>query len=291
MWTATLFAGSTLIWWTRSWRTTGASRSTWTRPLKNWLPANHALWTLSWPALTLHGPCAWGSLHWSALWGAGRGGARRRRCIYRTRARLRRNHSSLLHNRLARYWLCRRGRSGSRLLACFCRWWRCRRFLHCCRWWRNHYCWRMCRRRNHYCGWSGGLFNWRRRNHCRRRRLDHRRCNHSTSFRCRSSRFCNHNGRLFCRWRSCRRRRSFHWCRRSSGRSGNNRRFGRRSGRMMLLLLSLSEQPCYVARFGNLREVDLRFDLCRGRSLPRRRAGSGRKMLSYPYRFIFLDRA
>ena len=60
---------------------------------------------------------------------------------------------------------------------------------------------------------------------------------------------------------------------------------------MMLLLLSLSEQPCYVARLGNLGEVDFRFDLCRGRSFPRGRAGSGRKMLSYPYRFILLNRA
>ena len=60
---------------------------------------------------------------------------------------------------------------------------------------------------------------------------------------------------------------------------------------MMLLLLSLSKQPCYVTRLGYLGEVDFRFDLCCGRSFPRGRAGSGRKMLSYPYRFIFLDRA
>lgn len=60
---------------------------------------------------------------------------------------------------------------------------------------------------------------------------------------------------------------------------------------MMLLLLSLSEQPCYVARLGDLGEVDFRFDLGRGRSFPRRRAGSGRKMLSYQYRFILLNRA
>ena len=61
--------------------------------------------------------------------------------------------------------------------------------------------------------------------------------------------------------------------------------------RMLLLLLSFSEQPGYVARFGDLGEVNLRFNLCRGRSFPRRRAGPGRKMLSYPYRFIFLNRA
>jgi hypothetical protein len=60
---------------------------------------------------------------------------------------------------------------------------------------------------------------------------------------------------------------------------------------MLLLLLSLSEQPCYVARLGNFGEVDLRFYLRSGGSLPRRRPGPGRKMLSYPYRFILFDRA
>src|SRR6185437_7549538 len=121
--------------------------------------------------------------------------------------------------------------------------------------------------------------------------VDHGRCNHSTSFRCRSSRFGHYNGWLFCRGRSCRRRRGFHGHWRSSRWGGHGRRFGRRRGRMLLLLLSLSEQPCYVARLGNLGEVDLRFDLCRGRSFPRRRPGPGRKMLSYQYRFILLNRA
>ena len=173
-----------------------------------------------------------------------------------------------------------------------CHWGRCRRFLRCRRRWRNHYCWRMCRWSDHYCRRSGDrLFNWRRNNYCRRSRLDHRRCNHSTSFRCRSSRFGHYNGRLFCRWRSCRWWRSFYRCWRSSGWSGCGGRFGRRRGRMLLLLLSFPEQPCYVARLGNLREVDLWFDLCGGSSFPRRRAGLGRKMLSYPYRFIFLNRA
>jgi hypothetical protein len=60
---------------------------------------------------------------------------------------------------------------------------------------------------------------------------------------------------------------------------------------MLLLLLSFSQQPCYVARLGDLGEVNFWFDLSRGRSFPRRRAGPGRKMLSYPYRFIFLNRA
>lgn len=176
-------------------------------------------------------------------------------------------------------------------MACLCRRWRCRRLLRCCGWRRNHNCWRMCGRSHHYCGRSGGLFNWRRRNYVRRRRLDHRRCNHSTSFRCRSSRFCNHNGWLFCRRRSCRWWRSFYGHRRSGGWSGCDRHFGRRRGRMMLLLLSLSEQPCYVARLGNLGEVDFWFDLCRGRSFPRGRARPGRKMVSHPDRFILLNRA
>jgi len=169
-----------------------------------------------------------------------------------------------------------------------CCWRRCWRLLRSCLRWRNNYCRRMCWRGNHYCGRSGWLFNWRRRNDYRRRRLYHRRCNHSTSFRCRSSRFGDHSGGLFCRRRRrCWRR--FHGRRRSNRWSGSDRRFGRRRGRMLLLLLSLSEQPCYVARLGNLREVDFRFDLCRGRSFPRRRTGPGRKMLSDTYRFILLN--
>ena len=47
-----------------------------------------------------------------ALRSAGRSCARRRRCIHRTRTGLRRDHSSLLHNRLARHRLDR-GRSRS----------------------------------------------------------------------------------------------------------------------------------------------------------------------------------
>jgi hypothetical protein len=58
---------------------------------------------------------------------------------------------------------------------------------------------------------------------------------------------------------------------------------------MVLLLLSFPEQPCYVARLGNLGEVDFRLDLSRGRSFPRRRTGFGRKMFSDTYRFILLN--
>ncbi len=287
--TTTLFAGSALIWGTRSRRAAGAARTAWSGSLKNWLAANHALRALSRPTMTLHRPSSRGTLHGSALRSAGRSCAWRRSCINRTRPCLRRNHSSLLHNRLARYGFGRRRRSRSCLRAC-CHWGRCRRFLRCHRRWRNHHCWRMCGRGDHYCGWSGRLFNRRRHNYCRRWRLYHGRCNHSTSFRCRSSRFSDYNGWLFCRWRNCRRR-GFHRRSRSSGRSRSDRRFGRRRGRMLLLLLSFPEQPCYVARLGDLGEVNFWFDLCSGRSFPRRRAGSGRKMLSYPYRFILLNRA
>ena len=170
--------------------------------------------TLSRPTLALHRPCSRRPLHWSALWSARRSCARWRRCIYRTRPSLRRNHSSLLHNRLAWYRLGRGRRCGSFLWASCCHRRRCRRLLRCCGRWRNHNCWRMCGRSNHYRRRSGGLFNWRRRNYCRRQ-LDNGRCNHSTSFRCRSSRFGDHSGGLLCRRRRrCRSR--FHGRRRSS---------------------------------------------------------------------------
>jgi hypothetical protein len=286
--TTALFSGSALIRWARSRRTAGATWATRPGPLKNWLAANHALRTLSRTTLTLHGPCTWGSLHWSALWHAGRSHTRRRRRIYGARTGLRGNHPSRLHNRLARHGLGRR-RSGSSLRACCCHWRRSGR-LRLRGWRRNNYCRRMCGRGDHNCGRSGRLFNWRRRNHCRRHWLNHRRCNHNTSFRCRSSRFGYRSGWLFCRGRRrCWRR--FHGSRRSSGWGASGGRFDRRCRRMLLLLLSLSEQPCYVARLGNLGEVNLRFHLCSGRSFPRRRTGPGRKMLSYPYRFILLNRA
>ena len=247
MWTATLFSRPALIWWARSRR---PARARWPWTLKYWLTAHHALRTLSRPTLTLHGPCAWRSLHRSPLWSARRSHARRWCRVNGTRPCLRRNHSSLRHNRLARYRLGRRRSCGSSLRSCR-HWRRCRRFLRC-RWRRcNNNCWRMSGRGDHNCGRSGRLFSCRRR--C------HGRC--------------------------------LHLCWRSSRRGCCNRRFGRRRGRMLLLLLSLPEQPCYVARLGNLGEVDLRFDLGRGRFFPRRRAGPGRKMLSYPYRFIFLNRA
>ena len=239
--TAALFAGPALILRTRSRRTAGATWAAWPGPLENWLAANHALRTLSRPTLALHGPCAWGSLHRSPLWGTGRSCAWRRSCVHRTRPRLRRNHSSLLHNRLPRYGLGRRRRSGSSLWACCCHWRRCRWLLRCSRRWRNHHCW-MCGQGDHNYGRSGRLFNWRRRNYyCRCRRLYYGRCNHSTSFRCRSSRFGDNNGWFFCRWRSCRWRRHFRWRRRSSGWGGSGGRFGRRRVRMLLLLLSLPE--------------------------------------------------
>jgi hypothetical protein len=226
---------------------------------------------------------------WRSAW---RGSTRRRRGVNGTRACLRRDHSSLLHNRLARCGLGRRRRWRSRLLSCLCRWSRCWRFLRC-RWRRcNYHGWRMCGRSHHHGGRSGRFFNCWRRNHCRRRRrLHHRRCDHNTFFRCWNSRFRRYNRWLFNCWRLCSRSGCFYWsCGRGRSR-GNHGRPGRRCGRMLLLLLSLPQQPCYIARLGDLGEVDLGFDLCRGCSLPRRRARPGRKMLSHLFRFILLNRA
>jgi len=264
--TTALFARSALIWRARSRRTSRAGRS-W--PLENRLAANHALWTLAWSALTLHGSCSRSALHRAAWRSARRNNTRRRRGVNRTRSCLRRDHSSLLHNRLARYGLGRRRRWRSRLLSCLCRWSRCWRFLRC-RWRRgNYHGWRMCGRSHHHCGRSGRFFNWGRRNHCRHRRLRHWRCDHNTSFRCRSSRFRRYNWRFFGCWRLRSRSGWFHR-RRWRGRRRGNRRPDRRCGRMLLLLLSFPEQPCYIARLGDLGEVDLGFDLCRENSHPRR---------------------
>ena len=264
--TTALFARTSLIWRTRSWRASWSGRP-W--PLENRLPANHALRALSWSALALHRSCSRSALHGASWRSAWRGVARRRRRVNRSRAGLRRNHSSLLHNRLARHGLGGRRRSRSRLLTCFCRWGRCKRLLR--RSWRrcNYHGWRMRGRSNHNCGRSGGLFNCGRRNHCRRRRLHHRRCDHNTSFRCRSSRFGRYNCWFLRCWRLDNRSGRFHGDRWRGRRCGNGRP-GRRCGRMLLLLLSLSEQPCYIARLGDLGEVDLGFDLRRGCSLPRR---------------------
>lgn len=258
MWTTALFARSTLIWRARSRRSSGTGRP-W--PLENWLPSNHALRTLSRTALALHRPCSRSALHGASRRSAWRSCTRRRRGVNRTRPGLRRNHSSLLHNRLARHGL-RRRRSRSSLRTGSCNRWRCRSFW--C--WRRNNC---CGRSDHNCGRGRRLFNWRRRNHYRRRRLHHGRCDHNTSFRCRSSRFRRYNSRFLSCLRLCSRSGCFHGSRGCSGRCGNGRP-GRRCGRMLFLLLSLSEQPCYVARLGDLGEVYLRLDLSRGRSLPRR---------------------
>jgi hypothetical protein len=57
----------------------------------------------------------------------------------------------------------------------------------------------------------------------------------------------------------------------------------------MLVLLSLPEQLHYIARLGNLRQVNFWFDLRSGRLLARRRTGLGGKILSHPFRFILLN--
>jgi hypothetical protein len=265
--TTALFARSALIWRARSRRASGAGR---TGPLENRLSANQALRTLAWSTLALHGSCSRSALHrasWRSTW---RSGTRRRRGVNGTRSCLRRDHSSLLHNRLARYGLGRRRRGRGRLLACLCRWRRCGRLLRCRWWWCNYHGWRMRGRGDHHRGRSGRLFNGWRRNYCRRRRLDHGRCDHNTSFRCRSSRFGRYNGWFLSCLRLWGRSGWFHGNRWRGRCCGGNRRPGRRCGRMLLLLFSLPQQPCYVARLGDLGEVDLRFDLCRGCSLPRR---------------------
>ena len=197
---------------------------------------------------------------------------------------LRSDHSPLRHNRLAWHGLRRRSRCSLR--ACGCHGWREWSFWRRRRggWRRNNCCRRMYRRRDHNCGRCGRFFNWRRRNHDRRRRLDHGRCNHNTSFRCRCSRFGDDYGWLLARRRHC-------WRRRSSRLSGYGRRSDWRCGWLVLLLLFLLEQPHYVARLGDLRKVNLRLDLRGGRPLPRRRAGFGGKVLSHPYRFILFNGA
>src|SRR5580765_2229129 len=98
--TTALFARSALIWRARSRRTSGAGRP-W--PLENRLSANHPLRTLAWSTLALHGSCSRSALHgasWRSTW---RSRTRRRRGVNGTRACLRCDHSSLLHNRLARH--------------------------------------------------------------------------------------------------------------------------------------------------------------------------------------------
>jgi hypothetical protein len=198
----------------------------------------------------LHGSGAGCALHWrTTLRSAGRSGARRWRCVYRTRTSLWRDHSSLLHNRLPRH--------GFRLRRCLCSlrtccscWWN-NRGLRLRGWWRRCCCWRIYGRRDHNCGWGGRLFNWRRRNHGRRHRLDHGRCDHNTSFRCRCSRFGGYNGWFLRGW-SCRRRGRFHWRGRSNRLGDNGRRPGWRCGWLMLLLLFLLEQSHYVAGLRDL---------------------------------------
>jgi hypothetical protein len=165
-------------------------------------------------------------------------------------------------------------------------------------WWRNNHCrricrWRMGRRRNNHRGRSCWLFNLRRRRnyHSRRSRcwLCYRGCNHNTSFRWRSSRFGrhNHSNWLFRRWR---RRRSWRcYRRRGRNRFGHNSRRFRCRRRLLCFLLPLPQQLHYIARLGNLREVNFWFDFRSGRPIARRRTGLGGKIFPYPFRFILLN--
>jgi hypothetical protein len=186
----------------------------------------------------------------------------------------------------------RRGRRGARYSSCSRR--RRDRRLGLYRW-RYDHSRRMCRRHNHYRGRSRMLFRcvffcWRRRNYGGRRRCRFylRRCDHNTSFCCRSSRLgCNHDRFFYCRrrsrdmglgngggWVSC---------------HGGRSRFHRRG--WLLLLLSLPEQLHHVAGLGNLGEIDLRLDLRRGSLLPGGRAGFSRQMFSYPFGLVLFNGA
>jgi hypothetical protein len=60
---------------------------------------------------------------------------------------------------------------------------------------------------------------------------------------------------------------------------------------MFHFLLPLFQQPCHIARLGNLGEINLRLDLRRRSSLPGGRARLGGKVLSDFFRFIRLNRA
>ncbi len=219
---------------------------------------------------------------------------RRRSCIHGPWTGLRCNHSPLRNNRLSwrrlrrRRWRCLS--AGRRSLRC------CRRFLRRSRR-SDSGCRRMRRRRNHnrrrrcrfFCG------RWRRDHRCRRGflrwRSDDRNLLHCR--RCRLGR--RYHGRLLRnrRLRSSRSLRLYHR-RRRRGRLGRSRRRrrccrSRKGRRMLLLLLLFAQQPRYIARLGDLREIDLRLDFLRRRSLSCNRAGLGRKMLAHPFSFILLN--
>lgn len=215
----------------------------------------------------------------------------RRSRVNRPRAGLRRNHSALRNNRLARCGLgrsCRSWRTGSSLWRRSGSFWLCRRrYDGRCRW--------MCRRCNNHRGRRSWFFRrgwWR--NHGRG--LPRRRRNHSP-FRLRCRRF----GRNNCRRRllRCWGQRSGRRCRflrnrrcrlrRDCGCRGRRTRWWRR--RLLLLLLSFPEQLGNIARLGDLGEINLRLHFRGSRSLSGTRAGFRRKVLPHPFRFILLKRA
>ena len=193
--------------------------------------------------------------------------------VNRPWAGLWRNHSALRDNRLARCWFGRRSRSGWRTGRCL--WWRSRSFRLS---WRRRYCccWRMRGRSNNHRRRRSWFFRRRwRRNY--RRGLPRRRRDYSALFRLRRSRFrCNNRRGLLCgrswkRGRRCRFYRSRYCglCRSCGCRS----RRPRRSCGKLLLLLSFSQLPGYIAGLGNLGEIDLRLYICGSRPLFCGRAG------------------
>jgi hypothetical protein len=221
---------------------------------------------------------------------------RRRRCINRTRAGLRRDHATLRHQRLLRNRLARRSNGRWRLStrwssgrlrgrSCWCSRSLGRRLNHGrrllrSRRWRNHHG----RRRDRFLCCRG-----RRRRRNNRRRLARGR-NYNRSFGHRRL----HN-RFFRDWRlsgnrSWRRLLRFlrNCCcgRFRRGLCGPGRRH-----RMLHLLLPFFQQPQHVSRLLRFGEVDLRLGIRRSGFVPGSRAGFGREILPDLHRFIFFNGA
>lgn len=242
----------------------------------------------------LHGPSARAAALHRPWWWRRRTRGRRRRCIHRARAGLRRNHAALRNNWLLRwrldYHLRRlfRGSYWRLLLGRRCRGLRrgCRRRYDHSDWClrrslrrrRNYYCRRSCRFLGHGRRWRRcRLFGWR---------------NHHSSLLCRGYYSCNghlwpdKSGFFLHGWLG-RNRRS----RRLRFRRGNHCWRGhhraRRRGWVLLLLLPFAKQPGHIARLGYLGKINLGLDL-RGR---RPLTGSGRARLGRkmpPERFCLI---
>lgn len=299
--TTALFAGPAKL---RA-RTRSATRSCRAGSLEDRLSANDALWTRSRSTLHAGALATLSLLEWPCLSVRrhGRCGTRRWRGVNRARPRLRRNHSPLRNNGLLR---CRFGRRSSRSL-----WLRARSR-------RGRLCWswrrRFCRWRRDHSSRRLGLSRWRRHHHggrrcrffCGRRRwrrndwrrLSRRRHNNGASLWRRRRGLClrrRHDCGLLRRWRrrrsrNCLRCARLYW--RRGRRTAHRRRCtGRRSGRMLLLLLTLLQQLQYVSGLGDLGKINLRFDLRLRGLFPGGAAGPSSKMLADLFGFVFLNGA